>query len=184
MRMARQPNRPEKRDAYKSPRLTAGQFPANLRAHMERWQMPGAKKGTQWPGKLIVDEFSYSTDIITLPITNGANTVTLLTMQNDAFFEIAKREIAIIAPAAPVGFALPVQITMFDAASGLELLKPTIASNFAGSGGLPLMLGQIKNLAPKQMVGVRFDYIGATYPDTDMTIQATFTGRKVFIRDY
>ena len=57
---------------------------AAINAHAKRWQMPAAEKGTQWPSKLITDEFNYSTPITTLP-ANGTATVyiTILKMEED-----------------------------------------------------------------------------------------------------
>lgn len=174
MRMPTQNNPREVRGRY-APR------PANNRARInslaQRWQMTGATKGTQWPSKLITDDFTYSTDIVT--ISAGASVTVYITIEPDANFEIIKLMWTGLATSWPQGNA-PALVEMFDAASGRELITPTVSTLFAGDGKIAAKLAQIKPLAAKQMVGFRFSNMAGE----TITAQLSMGGRKIFLAGY
>lgn len=161
---------------FKSPRAIGGQRLKDLRAFMERWQMQGANRGTQMPSKLAVDEFSYSTPIVTVPAGMGSRVDTIMEIESDAFFDISKRQIWLS------GTASSVMVEMQDVASDRQLLQPTPSQSFAGDASLPFDYMQIKQLSPTQRL--RFILRRNDAGVAAIQCQITFTGRKVFIRDY
>lgn len=162
--------------AYKSKRLTYRQRLANVRQLMARFQMVGAEKGTQFPGQLIVDDFTYSTDIFEI---NESQTITkLIETHNDSFFDIISRQIFFTGS---IDTSL-LEIEVFDAASDRLLLQRTPLQNFAGTGKLPHSSIQIKTLSPTQRL--RINFMRGSDGEGLATCQLSLTGRKVFINDY
>lgn len=174
MRMPTQKNPREARALY---RERVSESRAAINALAKRWQMPAAEKGTQWPSKLITDEFNYSTPITTLPANGSA--VVYITIDTDADFEIAKL-MWFGNSASWVQGNAPVMVEMFDASSGRELITPTISTLFAGNGRIAARLPQVKNLSAKQMVGFRFQNLTAEA----VSCQLTMGGRKIFLKGY
>jgi hypothetical protein len=151
---------------------------SKLQQRMRAAQMPGAKPGTQIPGKLVVDEFIYSTGVLEL-LANGRATA-IVTIEQDANFVIIQRVAAIFINGEDVGNvndSAPVMVQMSDVSSGQVLNDWTKLQAYAGTAQQPFDVPQRKVLAAMQ--SVRFDFINNS--DTDFKIQLSLIGKKVFL---
>ena len=141
--------------------------------------MPGAKPGTQRPGQLVTDDYSYSTEIIT--IQKSSRTSTFITIEQDANFQILQRVYTVfdvIFSETDINAAVPVTVQMSDVSSSRVLSSVCMLSEYAGIARVPYTLGQRKILAAMQSVRFDFENLSDT---TDYLLQLTLIGRKLFL---
>jgi len=151
---------------------------SSVQQRMRAAQMPGAKPGTQIPGKLVVDEFIYSTGILDL-LSNGRAT-SIITIEQDANFVIVQRVAAFLLDGENVGDvndSAPVMVQMSDVSSGQILNAWTKLQAYAGTAQQPFDVPQRKVLAAMQ--SVRFDFINNSAEN--FKIQLSLIGKKVFL---
>lgn len=153
--------------------------PAERLAKARLYQFPGAKKGTQYPGKLVTDDFTYSTPVIT--IGAGARSSAIVTIDQEADFQILQRAVTILNSGTGRGnrnTAAPITVQMIDVASERVLSSVIMVSDYAGTAQTPFSLGQRKWLAAMQ--SVRFDFVNLSATD-GYIIQLSLIGRKLFL---
>lgn len=155
-------------------------MPRSVRiAKMRAAQMPGAKPGTQIPGRLVVDEYIYSTPIIALDANGGKGTA-IITIEPDADFVVLSRAVAVWYQTSSnynTRRLHPVTVAMRDIASARYLLQSTPLSSFAGTGQALFDYPQVKEFAARQSVGVEL----TNNDTTAVYVQLSFIGRKLFI---
>jgi len=151
---------------------------SHLQQRMRAAQMPGAKPGTQIPGKLVVDEFIYSTGVFDLLASGRATAI--ITIEQDANFVIVQRVAAFFLDGENVGDvndSAPVMVQMSDVSSGQVLNDWTKLQSYAGTAQQPFDVPQRKVLAAMQ--SVRFDFINNSAEN--FKIQLSLIGKKVFL---
>ena len=152
-----------------------------------RYQMPGAKIGTQVPGKLVQDAFTYTHPLVKIPCTASAVGSAFLTIEQDADFAILQRSAVVwtdgglIASCAFDNWASQaVTVQLTDVGSGRVLCDPVYLSDYAGSAQVPHGLGQIKRFAAMQSLRLDYRLQTAIGGSSYLYVQLAFIGRKLF----
>lgn len=154
---------------------------------VRKYQMPGARPGTQVPGKLIQDDYTYTHPLVVIS-TAAPTASAYITIEPDSDFDILSRSTCFIgsnldadSASFDLNYGVGISIVLTDVASGQTLCRATQMDLYGGNGQTPFTLGQIKRFAARQMIKIDYAVINTAYFSADVAyLQTSFTGRKRF----